>query len=85
MSLSKFGGTQVIGEMAFYQCTGLESITVAQSVGIIRKSAFSGCEHLSSIHFDGTVQQWLSIYKEIRWNEKLPAYTVYCMDGETTK
>ncbi len=44
-----------IGDMAFYQCTGLTSITIPNSVTSIGSSAFSKCYSLNSIDIPNSV------------------------------
>ena len=39
----------VIGEKAFYNCTGLTSIVISKSVSEIKEYAFGGCPELSRI------------------------------------
>ena len=50
----------------------------------ISRFAFSGCEDLTEIHYNGTKAQWENIDKDKawgRWDEDLPGYTVVCTDG----
>jgi hypothetical protein len=45
------GSVTRIGEKAFYNCTGLTSITIPMSVTFIGKGAFYGCSNLTSMAF----------------------------------
>jgi hypothetical protein len=49
-------GIEVVGEEAFCDCTGLETIGISKSVMIIRARAFSGCNGLSKATFEEGVQ-----------------------------
>lgn len=44
-----------IGEMAFYECSGLSSVTIPASVTSIGKLAFYGCSGLTSVTIPGSV------------------------------
>ena len=44
------GGTRFIGHYAFYECTGLTSVTIPNSVTSIGEAAFAGCSGLTSIN-----------------------------------
>ena len=44
-----------IGDMAFYGCNGLTSVTIPESVTSIGRSAFSGCSSLTSIIIPNSV------------------------------
>ena len=52
---STFGGCQVtrIGDYAFYNCSGLTSVTIPSSVRSIGWGAFYGCSGLKKIHVGG--------------------------------
>lgn len=47
-------GVASIGGSAFYNCSGLISVTIPDSVTSIEGSAFRGCNGLTSVTFDGT-------------------------------
>lgn len=44
-----------IGESAFYDCEGLTSIEIPNSVTSIEQSAFYGCERLTSVEIPNSV------------------------------
>ena len=44
-----------IGEVAFYECSGLTSVTIGNSVTSIGRSAFAGCSGLTSITIPNSV------------------------------
>jgi hypothetical protein len=50
----------------------------------IENWAFSGCSGLTSITFDGTIEQWNNINKGDGWNKNVPATYVQCTDGQVT-
>lgn len=51
----------------------------------IGASAFSYCDSLTSITFEGTVDQWNAIEKGTDLNVTTPDYTIYCTDGQIAK
>jgi hypothetical protein len=74
------GGT-VIPIYAFKDCRFLENITLPDSITSIQANAFSGCNRLASITFNGTVEQWNAI--ECGATLKVGAVTkITCTDGE---
>ena len=50
------GSVTSIGNRAFYNCTGLTSITIPDSVTSIGSYAFSGCTGLASVTFEATTR-----------------------------
>lgn len=45
---------------------------------------FKDCVNLTSITYDGTIEQWNAITKVEDWNENIPATVVTCSDGTVT-
>jgi len=74
-----------IGEDAFYNCSGLTSITIPSSVTSIGDSAFRGCSGLTSINYQGKNKQWNAISKGYLWNDNTGTYTIHCTDGDIAK
>lgn len=79
------GSVTSIGEAAFEDCSELTSITIPKSVTNISYYAFIRCTKLTSINFEGTTEQWKTIYKDFSWNEDTGEYIVHCTDGDLTK
>ena len=50
-----------IGSSAFYNCTGLTSITIPSSVTNIGRSAFFNCTDLTSVYYTGDIADWCEI------------------------
>ena len=70
-----------IGSSAFYECSGLESITIPNSVTSIGSSAFYGCSGLTGVHiFD--LAAWCNI--EFNSNPLSYAHHLY-LDGKEIK
>ena len=75
-------GVTEIGGCAFKGCESLASVEIPSSVTVISAGAFKDCTSLTSVAFSGTVAQWKSVEKGIRWNDGVPATSVKCSDGE---
>ena len=54
------GENYIIGDYAFYECTGLTSITIPNSVTTIGNSAFSGCSGLTEVNISD-LSAWCKI------------------------
>lgn len=55
-------GVTSIGYEAFDNCSGLRSVFVPNSIVQIAPYAFMRCDHLADVYYDGTQNQWNSIY-----------------------
>lgn len=71
-----------IGWSAFQSCIGLTSVTMGNGVKLIDGYAFHNCLDLTTINFNGTIAQWNSIGKGIRWDYNTGNYTIHCIDGD---
>ena len=69
-----------IQNSAFWHCNELTSITLPSGITSIKSMAF-GCNNLTTITFNGTIEQWNAIEKEQHWNHGVPATEVVCSDG----
>ncbi|MBO7183993.1 MAG: leucine-rich repeat protein [Bacteroidales bacterium] len=69
---------------AFFM-TGLTSITIPNSVTQIGDETFAYCYLLTSITFEGTVEQWNAVGKDSYWNIQTGNYTIYCTNGTIAK
>lgn len=58
-----------------------ESIVIPHTVTDFGWQSFMACESLTSITFEGTVEQWNAISKDPSWN-LVPATYVQCSDGQ---
>ena len=65
-----------IGHYAFYNCTGLTSIKIPRSVRQIESYAFADCSGLTSIYYCGTPDEWNTIPKMNRWDDRIGTYTM---------
>ncbi len=73
------------GSILDIHCPNLEKMTITSNIMAFYKNAFEGCEKLTEIHFQGTVEQWNAIAKGEDWDKNTGDYTVYCTDGEIKK
>ena len=73
----------------FLYCKYMEQITIPNSVTTIKGSAFGYCSSLTRINYEGTIEQWCAIDKEVSssssWDYATGKYTVYCTDGTIAK
>ena len=69
-------GVPCIDHYAFYNCSGLTSVTIPDSVIIIGLRAFYGCSSLNDVYYTGTERQWNRIRVSLG-NEKLEKVEIH--------
>lgn len=71
-----------IGSKAFFGCTELLCITIFNSINSIGERVFEYCKKLSTINFEGTIEQWNAVSKDEIWSYGVPSTCVIvCTDG----
>ena len=70
-----------IGVGAFQSCSGIVQVVIPKSVVYISAHAFADCTKLTTLIFEGTMEEWNNIAKELGWNKNMPATEVICSDG----
>ena len=67
-----------IGYEAFYNCSGLTSVTIPEGVTSISYSAFSGCSSLTSVNIPGSVTRIrYDAFRGTAWYNNQPDGVVY--------
>ncbi len=74
-----------IGNNAFRRCSALTDVIIGRDVTLIKEEAFYECSVLKNITYQGTVDEWLAIEKEKKWDRDTVNYTVTCTDGTVSK
>jgi hypothetical protein len=54
---------------------------IGNSISSIGGAAFYNCDSLTSITFNGTVEEWKAIEKGSWWSYNVPATYVECSNG----
>ena len=70
---------------AFFTNDYLKEIYIPNSVMHIYSLIFAYSPNLTSVYYDGTVQEWLTIRKENLWDDETADYTIYCTNGQIAK
>ena len=73
-------GVANIGWELFYGCTGITTVNIPVSVTYISERAFAKSA-ISTIVFDGTIEQWNNVRKDSKWKTDSVLTTVQCSDG----
>ena len=79
-------GVTSIGFAAFIGCENIESLELPSSLTEISSILFYDCDSLYELTFNGTIEQWESIYKNtssyMAWNDNSVITTIHCLDGD---
>ena len=60
------------------------SVTIPDGVTSIGEGAFYYCTSLTSVTFNGTMEEWKAISKGNSWGYLVPTKEVVCTDGTTS-
>lgn len=75
-------GVTKINSCAFLNFNGMQSLRIPESVTYIGDYAFSGCQSLYNITYDGSVEQWAQIQTGQGWADRVGDSTVHCSNGD---
>ena len=78
--------TTAIDDLAFFGCVNLYRLDLPNTLKSIGKDAFGSCENLTTICFNGTIEQWNGITNNKFWladTNKVEYIT--CTNGSVTK
>ena len=67
---------------AFEGCTSLTQIDLPHSLLAIGGWSFEGCTNISSINYNGTIEEWGNVYKGTAWARGVATTVVHCTDGD---
>lgn len=72
----------VMQSYAFNGCTSLTQIDLPHSLLGIGGNSFKGCTNISSINYNGTIEEWSNVYKGSGWASGVATTVVHCTDGD---
>lgn len=67
---------------AFEGCTSLTQIDLPHSLLAIGGWSFDDCTNISSINYNGTIEEWGNVYKGTAWARGVATTVVHCTDGD---
>ena len=71
-----------IGEIAFYECSSLETIFIPKGIETIGERAFASCYNIKSLSYQGTIAEWNSLELDPIWYRDSSITAVHCSDGD---
>ena len=75
-------GFEYLDQSAFTYCRGLVSVTLPRTLSTISNAAFFECTMLKTVNYNGSIEEWNSIYKGTDWNYHTGFTVVHCSDGD---
>jgi hypothetical protein len=79
------GSIKDINREVFANCTALRIIRLPHTIEYIGSNVFLNCPKLTTIIFNGTLQQWEDIEKNEYWNNgMISGVQLQCSDGTIT-
>ncbi|MGN0797078.1 MAG: hypothetical protein ACI4M5_02625, partial [Christensenellales bacterium] len=85
---SEHNGKPVTGisVMAFVSIKGLKSITIPNSIEKFAWIIIGDCTDLTTINYQGTMEQWRAIEKNSFWEQNNSVdFAIHCTDGDIAK
>lgn len=79
--------SRVIGSYMFANCSALDSLTISANCKSIGENVLGYCEKLTTITYEGSLEQWAAITKPVNWiqtgNHQHNGYLqkIQCLDG----
>lgn len=79
--------SRVIGSYMFANCSALDSLTISANCKSIGENVLGYCEKLTTITYEGSLEQWEAITKPVNWiqtgNHQHNGYLqkIQCLDG----
>ena len=74
-------GTHIIGSNVFKQMTMIQSLTIPASVSYIGENAFNKCSQLSTINYNGTIENFEKIIVNRGAFSEIKASQINCTNG----
>jgi hypothetical protein len=71
-----------IGGYYFYNCEHIAEITIGHGINRIEDFVFGRCSSLTTVNYNGTKDEWNSIYKTDYWKSQISFNKVHCLDGD---
>ena len=68
--------------MTFASCNELTSVTLPKSVTSIGANAFAYCDKLSSVNYEGTMEEWSAVTSGKTPFDGTQVTVIKCSDGE---
>lgn len=78
-------GVNTICAMACQSCANLAHVDLPSTLKVIGEMAFADCGSLSTINYNGTIEEWGKVKKVDKWINSGASYRVHCTDGDTDK